>query len=244
MCLIAINNTSPCYLLVVGTKTKLMFILLELLDDPGEVGDEAAFALSSLISEKEDLQKLAFEANVVDKLCNHLQKGSLQAKRIQGILLALADLCSQLESCRSRFLSLQVLNLVTDALTHDSAVVRAAACICLKSVSRSVKNLSAGNFMNEVIVIPMVQLLHDSSTSVQVAALGALSNIVVDFTTHKSVFIQHGGVKQLVELSKSMDSAIRVNAVWALRNLLFLTDNRCKEGIFLELTATDTNKPN
>ncbi|CAL5433935.1 unnamed protein product [Camellia sinensis] len=239
MCLIAINNTSPCYLQVVGTKTKLMFILLELLDDPGEVGDEAAFALSSLISEKEDLQKLAFEANVVDKLCNHLQKGSLQAKRIQGILLALADLCSQLESCRSRFLSLQlVLNLVTDALTHDSAVVRAAACICLKSVSRSVKNLSAGNFMNEVIVIPMVRLLHDSSTSVQVAALGALSNIVVDFTTHKSVFIQHGGVKQLVELSKSMDSAIRVNAVWALRNLLFLTDNQCKEGIFLELTAT------
>ncbi|CAL5415054.1 unnamed protein product [Camellia sinensis] len=51
----------------------------------------------------EDLQKLAFQPNVVDKLCNHLQKGSLQAKHIQGILLALADLRSQLESCRSRF---------------------------------------------------------------------------------------------------------------------------------------------
>ncbi|KAI8003158.1 G-type lectin S-receptor-like serine/threonine-protein kinase SD1-1 [Camellia lanceoleosa] len=74
----------------------------ELLDDPSEVGDETTFALSSLISEKEDLQKLAFQANVVDKLCNHLQNGSLQAKRIQGILLALADLCSQLESCRRK----------------------------------------------------------------------------------------------------------------------------------------------
>ncbi|XP_058224207.1 uncharacterized protein LOC131333588 [Rhododendron vialii] len=238
MCLITIRNASPCYLQDGGQKTKLMLILLELLDDPGQVGDEAAFALSSLIAEKEDLQQLAFEANVVNKLCNHLQKGPLQAKRIQGILLALADLCSKLESCRSRLLSLQVLNLVTDALTHESADVRAAACSCMKSVSRSVKNLSAGSFMNEVIVIPLVQLLHDTSTSVQVAALGAISNIVVEFSKHKSVFIQCGGVKQLVQLSKSMESAIRLNAVWALRNLMFLSDNRCKEGIFLELTAS------
>lgn len=238
MCLITIRNASPCYLQDVEQKTKLMLILLELLDDPGQVGDEAAFALSSLIAEKEDLQQLAFEENVVDKLCNHLQKGPLQAKRIQGILLALADLCSKLESCRSRLLSLQVLNLVTDALTHDSADVRAAACSCMKSVSRSVKKLSAGSFMNEVIVIPLVQLLHDTSTSVQVAALGAISNIVVEFSKHKSVFIQCGGVKQLVQLSKSMESAIRLNAVWALRNLMFLSDNRCKEGIFLELTAS------
>ncbi|KAA8549752.1 hypothetical protein F0562_001230 [Nyssa sinensis] len=148
------------------------------------------------------------------------------------------DLCSKLESCRSRLLSLQVLNLLTDALTHESADVRTAACICLKSVSRSVKNLSAGYFMNEIIVIPLVQVLHDTSTAVQVAALGAVSNIVVDFMTHKSTFIHCGGVKQLVQLSKSMDSTVRTNAVWALRNLTFLKDSKCKEGIFLELTAS------
>lgn len=54
---------------------------------------------------------------------------------------------------------------------------------------------------------------------------------------HKSLFVKCGGVKQLVQLSKSMDSTIRVNAVWALRNLMFLVDNTCKEGIFSELTA-------
>lgn len=72
----------------------------------------------------------------------------------------------------------------------------------------------------------------------QVAALGAISNIVVDFGMHKSIFIKCGGVKQLIQLSKSMDSTIRVNAVWALRNLMFLVDNSSKEGIFFELTAT------
>ncbi|XP_059431203.1 uncharacterized protein LOC132164674 [Corylus avellana] len=236
ICLIVIRNTSPCYLQDIGIKTKLVHLLLELLDDPGQLGEDSPFALSSLIAQKEDLQRLAFEANAIDKLYNHLQKDSLHPRRFQGILLVLADLCSKLESCRSRFLSLEMLDLVTHALTHDNADVRAAACICLKSVSRSIKTLSAGRFMNEMIVTQLVQLLHDPSTSVQVAALGAVSNIVVDFATHKSLIVKCGGLKVLVQLSKSMDATLRLNALWALKNLMFLADNVCKEGILLELT--------
>lgn len=238
MCLIVIRNASPHFLQDIGIKTKLIHILLELLDDPGQVGDEAPFAFSSLIAQKEDLQKLALEANAIDKFHHHIKKGSLHPRRYEGILLALADMCSKLESCRSKFLSLQVLNLVADALTDYNAGVRAAACICLKSVTRSIKNLSAGYFMNETIVIPLVQLFLDPSTSVQVAALGATSNIVVDFTTRKSIFVQCGGMKQLVQLAKSMESSVRSNALWALKNFVFQADNRLKEGVFSELTAS------
>ncbi|KAB2606171.1 hypothetical protein D8674_005888 [Pyrus ussuriensis x Pyrus communis] len=192
----------------IGIKTKLVHLLLELHDDPGQVGDEAPSAFSSLILEKLDLQKLALEANAIDKLYNHLQKSPLHPKRLENILLALADLCSKLESCRSRFLSSQALKLVSDALTHDSSEVRTAACICLRCVSRSIKNFCAGNFMNEMIVPPLVRLLDDPSTSVQVAAFSAIGNIVVDFTLRKSLFVQCGGMKQLVQLSRSMDSTI------------------------------------
>lgn len=108
MCLIVIRNSCPSYLQDLRIKTKLVLILLELLDDPGQVGEEAPFALCNLIVGKEDMQKLAFQENVIDKLCNHLEKGSPQAKRLQGIFLALADLCSRLESCRTRLLSLKV----------------------------------------------------------------------------------------------------------------------------------------
>ncbi|KAH1197104.1 Armadillo repeat-containing protein 8 [Glycine max] len=253
LCLISVKNSSTCYLQDVGIKTKLVYILLELLDDSGQVGDEASFAFSRLIAEKEDLQKLAFEANAINKFNCLLQKRPVHPKRLEGVFLALADLCSKLECCRSSFLSLQVcclcpcfcfmntcmvLNLVVDALTHEDASVRTAACICLRSVSRSIKNLSAGRFMNERVVFPLVQLLSDISTSVQVAALGAISNIVVDFMPHKSTFIQCGGIKELVQLTKSMDSSLRLNAVWALRNMVFLADKICKEGIFVELTAS------
>ncbi|CAL0301725.1 unnamed protein product [Lupinus luteus] len=243
LCLICVRNScssssSSSYLQNMGIKTKLVYILLELLDDSGQVGDEASFAFSRLIAEKEDLQKLAFDANAIDKFHAVLQKHPLKPKRLEGVFLALADLCAKLECCRSSFISSQVLNLVVDALTHDDASVRTAACICLRSVSRSIKNLSAGRFMNERIVFPLVQLLSDLSTSVQVAALAAICNIVVDFMPHKSTFMKCGGVKELVQLTKAMDSSLRLNAVRALRNMLFLIDKMSKEVIFVELTAS------
>lgn len=108
MCLISIRNTSTSYLQDSGIKNTLVSVLLELLGDPGQVGDEAPFVLSSLISEKEDMQRIAYDANVIDNLCEHLHAVPFQAKRLQGILLALGDLCSKLECCRDRVLDLQV----------------------------------------------------------------------------------------------------------------------------------------
>ncbi|XP_016515547.1 uncharacterized protein LOC107832234 isoform X2 [Nicotiana tabacum] len=235
ICLIVIKNSAPSCLQNLRIKTKLILILLELLEDD-QVGAEAPFALSSLIAEREDLQLLAFEANVIDKLVNHLRRGPIQSRRLEGILIALANMCSRLERCRDRLLSLEAMKLVGDALSHDSGEVRAAACICLKNVSRSVKNLSTGLFMNESFVVPLVRLLVDDLTFVQVSALDAISNIAIDFLAHKTMFMQCGGVKQLVQLSKSMDSTIRVKAVCALRNLTFLVNNKCKEEILSELT--------
>ncbi|XP_071706361.1 uncharacterized protein [Rutidosis leptorrhynchoides] len=238
ICLISIKSGAPSYLESVGIRTKVILVLLELIDDPGQVGDEALFTLSSFIVDEEGLQKLAFEANTIDKLCDHMQRESLQPKRLEGIFMTLANLCSNLECCRSILLqSPKALNIITDALSHTPVDVRVAACICLKNISRSVKHLSAGRLMTEAVIMPLIQLLYDTSTSVQVAALCTVSNLVVDFTRHKSLFVHNGGVKQLVELSESMDSTVRLNAVWALRNLMFLVDSKCKEGIFKELGA-------
>lgn len=108
LCLICVKNSSSCYLQDIGIKTKLIYILLELLDYSGQVGDTAPFAFSTLVAEKEDLLKLAFEANAIDKFYSHLQNRGLHPKRREGIFLALADLCWKLECCRSKFLSLQV----------------------------------------------------------------------------------------------------------------------------------------
>lgn len=91
------------------------------------------------------------------------------------------------------------------------------------------------------LVVQLFLVLHNNYHFIlcnQVAALGAISNIVVDFSTKRSVFIECGGVKELVRLSKSIELDIRLNALWALRNLMFVANNMCKEGIFMELTAS------
>lgn len=62
--------------------------------------------------------------------------------------------------------------------------------------------------------------------------------MVVEFTKRKCVFIQCGGVKQLVQLAKSMDPLLRLKSVWALRNLTFLADKVSKECVLTELTVS------
>ncbi|KAK1267253.1 hypothetical protein QJS04_geneDACA016389 [Acorus gramineus] len=238
ICLIIIGNACADHLKEFDINTELILVLVELFEEPGRAGDEAPFALANLIAGKEDLHKQAFSVNAVEKLCNFLHKNAIEAKRLQGILLALAELCSKLEICRTKSLSLKVLDIVIGALKHDCTEVRIAACTCLRSISRSLKSLSAGHLLNEAAATSLIQLLHNQSTEVQVAALGAVCNVVVDFTVRKSVFLRHGGAKDLVQLSRSMDSKLRLNAVRALRNLLFLADKTVKENILQELTIS------
>ncbi|KAI4340538.1 hypothetical protein MLD38_025364 [Melastoma candidum] len=237
-CLIMIRNVSSSYLNGMDIERKLMSYLLELLKDTGQVGDDAAFALASLVEGKEDLQKVAFETGAIDEICRHLQRGVSCSQRYRGLLIALTNICAKLEICRSRLFSSQALSSVRDALRRDCDDVKTAACDCLRSLSRSVKNLSAGYFMNESFIGPLLELLHDPSLPVQLAALRAVSNMVVDFTQHKSYFLQAGGIKLLVQLSMSMDSALRTHSVWALKNYMFLADCKFKEAVFNELPAS------
>lgn len=236
--LIIIRNADPSYLQEIGVKIKLIEVLFDLVHDSGQVGDEAPLALSKLISDNEEEQKLVFDANGVDRLCDCFSKYQSQPRRLEGIFLALADLCSKLECCRSRFLAIKGLNLVVEALGHDRAEIRAASCICLRNVTRSIKNLSAREFMNETLIHLLLQRLCDNSYYVQVAALGAINNIVVDFMPYKAVALKSGVVKLLIGLSQSMDSVIRLNSVRALRNLMFLVNCKCKQEILLELSLS------
>ncbi|EMS46802.1 Armadillo repeat-containing protein 8 [Triticum urartu] len=248
-------------------KTKLILVLLELIEEPGHVGDEAPLALTTLIKDSVELQKQAFSTNAVAKLSNHLLANTLQTRRAVTILLALAELCSKQEESRSQLLSGQVSTLILDALKHDCADIRVAACSCLKNISRSSKVLSAGRLSCDTVIAPLVQLLYDSSTSVQwarrwegiiirkqnteeglwlkekeddglIAALGAICNIAVNLTPRKSVLLHSGVVSQLVHLSKSMDPTLRLKSVLALRNIMFLMNPKDKDLILKELTVS------
>uniref|UniRef100_A0A453HWW7 Uncharacterized protein n=3 Tax=Aegilops tauschii subsp. strangulata TaxID=200361 RepID=A0A453HWW7_AEGTS len=263
LCLIALGHASPCHFPDRQIKTKLILVLLELIEEPGHVGDEAPLALTTLIKDSVELQKQAFSTNAVAKLSNHLLANTLETRRAVTILLALAELCSKQEESRSQLMSGQVSTLILDALKHDCVDIRIAACSCLKNISRSSKVrimllyistfcvhpndsinvvnlqvLSAGRLSCDTVIAPLVQLLYDSSTSVQIAALGAICNIAVNLTPRKSVLLHSGVVSQLVHLSKSMDPTLRLKSVLALRNIMFLMNPKDKDLILKELTVS------
>jgi hypothetical protein len=235
--LIALGHAAPCHFQDRQINTKLILVLLELMEEPGQVGDESPLALTVLIKDSLELQKQALTTNAVEKLSNHLLANSLETRRAVTILLALSELCSRLEESRSQLMSVQVSTLIIDALKHDCEDIRIAACSCLKNISRSPKVLSGGRLSCDTVISPLVQLLYDSSSSVQVAVLGVICNIVVNLTPMKSVLLHSGVVTQLVHLSKSMDPTLRLKSVWALRNIMFLLSPKDKDFIMKELTS-------
>ncbi|CAM6087787.1 unnamed protein product [Calypogeia fissa] len=236
MCLSNIGKVSPSsYQQEWDMRASMLATLVKLFDEPGQVGEEAPGVLADLVRNNEELQKKAFEVNAIEKLAEFLQKDPVAAKQLEGVLMALAELCSRLEDSRRQLLTLQVQTHIIAALEHSSVGVRGAACSCLKSLSRSVKNLRT-NLTDERLVLPLLKLLDDPCSDIQALALSAVSNIVLDFTPHKAVVFRCGGVSQLIHLSQSMDPILRLNAVWALKNLIYMSDKTVKERVMGELT--------
>ncbi|KAI5412340.1 hypothetical protein KIW84_057136 [Lathyrus oleraceus] len=164
-------NSSSRVLQDIAIKTKLIYILLELLDDSGQVGEEAPFAFSSLVAGKEDMQKLAFEANAIDKFYNHLQNCDLHPKRLEGIFLALADLCSKLECCRAMFMSLQVaaLGAISNIVVDFTPNKLNAMC--------TLENISGGL---SYVISSLGQSLESCSSPTQIAdTLGAIASALM-----------------------------------------------------------------
>ncbi|ORY06467.1 ARM repeat-containing protein [Basidiobolus meristosporus CBS 931.73] len=201
--------------------------------------------ITYLVSESEELQKAACDADAIIKLTSlicqsdeELSNPEAQAHcdRIkESALLAIAAISSLKEECRAQVIEAKALPHIVAAMSHKNVGVRAAACQCTRSLSRSVKNLRT-SLVDAGIAIPLFNLLSDESTSVQTTASATLCNIVLGFSPMKTTVLEHGGIERLVHLVSSMDSNLRLNAVWALKNLLFQAEPEIKQTVMKHLT--------
>jgi hypothetical protein len=98
--------------------------------------------------------------------------------------------------------------------------------------------------MDSGVADPLYQLLFDQEEKVQAEATAALCNIVLDFSPMKKVIIEKGGIRQLVALLGSRCTELRLNAAWAMKNMLFQADFATKKNIMSVLGWENLKKYN
>ena len=114
--------------------------------------------------------------------------------------------------------------------------MRSASCQCIRSLSRSVKNLRT-HLLDAGIVEPIISLLGaEEDLVVKIAACATICNMVLDFSSVKSSMIEKKAVDLVVNMIKSTYSGLRLNAVWAMKNLLYLADKNIKQEVMSSLT--------
>jgi armadillo repeat-containing protein 8 len=208
----------------------------------------AQFAL--LIQDNVKLQSRAMEADAISKLARVLtmlmplensdvlqpipESSASSELLCTSVLLGIAAASSLTEECRKQVIELKLLSYIVTCLRSTNVGVRAAACKCARSLSRSVKQLRT-SLVDAGIALPVFHLLFDSDQEVQITASATLCNIVLDFSPMKRIVIENGGVQQLVELVHSSNQELRLNAAWALKNMLFQTDLETKKSVMKHL---------
>lgn len=85
------------------------------------------------------------------------------------------------------------------------------------------------------VAIPLFKLLSDDSIHVKITASATLCNIVLDFSPMKTIVLENGGVEVLVSLIHSTDENLKLNIVWALKNLLYQADTLIKDRVMTHL---------
>ncbi|KAI8619701.1 armadillo-type protein [Chytriomyces sp. MP71] len=153
----------------------------------------------------------------------------------ESCLLAIAALTSLREDTRKSAIDVNLLPVIVAALGSSRTPLRSAACKCTRSLSRSVKTLRT-SLMDAGVVHPLFVLLADASEGVRADACAALCNIVLDFSPMKKTVIEGGGVERIVGTLKGARGVeLRVNCVWALKNLLYQAGSDVKEKVMGEL---------
>ncbi|CAI5993696.1 unnamed protein product [Closterium sp. NIES-64] len=119
----------------------------------------------------------------------------------ESALAALAVLCSSWEPIRRQALDLKVLQPLLRCLDASQPMpLRAAACSCLHSLARSIKNLRTG-LSTAPIILAVLNLAASPDPSAQLPAVSALANLLLDFRGDTGALVDAGLLSRMAELT-------------------------------------------
>ncbi|KAJ2989741.1 hypothetical protein NUW58_g3310 [Xylaria curta] len=217
------NGTSACQLGDEGQHPQLIH--------HRRVRQTTLGALGALATFKEDFRKAIVNQQVISYIIDSLHQfpGASKQAKDQNV--------SHHKSSRS----------ATPPLEQNPVPVIKAACYAIQMLSRSVNTLRTA-LVDQCVSEPLFRLLRHPDVDVQIAATGCICNLVPDFSPMRDTLVNAGVLKILCEHAHSLNSALRLNALWALKNLVDSASldlkKRCVEelesGWLVQLIRDDT----
>jgi len=150
----------------------------------------------------------------------------------QSALIAFGYITSGYESIRKKIFEEEKHKTILELTKHPDARIRAAACSCLLFFCRSNK-FTKNILISEGILMIIQKLLYDVYLDVEIAAVGTLCNLAIDFQAE--ICENDICVKRLVELCQSKYFDLRYKAVFGLKNLLFKTTPDIRKFVLVRL---------
>lgn len=219
--------------------------LIRLLDESLEIQIPTSFILANILSDATDLEDHACKSGILNKLndifeiclsCENDEynvEGSQLSRdnlRLQeGILMIVAALALHLDELRTAIVEAQLLKPVAISLKHSAKGIRGSAAQCVRALSRSVGVLRT-SLVDSGVELTLLDIISndDEDERNRVIALMALANLVCGFSPLKQKLIQTGGVKILVKLTYSLSYKVRLNTLWAIKNMVFAASTELK----------------
>ncbi|UZJ52400.1 hypothetical protein CBS101457_001720 [Exobasidium rhododendri] len=229
------------------TNECVLSVLVELMDFSGDVQVAAIFALAKLLADDSDLQMLACDQyDCIDKLAKLLGKSKQITVKLgnettiddhslrlrEATLTALASLCFQSDEIRRKLVDHTTPTLLPSIVVSLSAPqlgIRIAACRLIRALSRSISILRT-SLVDAGVAAKLLAILHnqEEDEQVKVEATASVCNLVLNFSPMKQILLEGGGIEKLVELARSSFGPSKLNALWALKNLLYASDAATK----------------
>lgn len=158
---------------------------------------------------------------------------------VESAMIGLAALCREQDIAIEQIISKGLLPHIVSYLGESSPKVVRAAAKCFRSLTHSVKvvrrDLAVGNVAKDVNDL-LLRLLNSEDYETRRLVSCTICNVVLSFSPVQPVFLKSGGVSAVVCLLRSDDQTLRMNGMWAIKNLLFKADLDLKEKVMTELS--------
>ncbi|EPQ57852.1 ARM repeat-containing protein [Gloeophyllum trabeum ATCC 11539] len=249
-----ITEYGPLHIHPPAVDSPLVMVILpvlnRLIESPKvshEAKMKACFILSYLVTDDRELCQLAFERGSLSKVSDlakqitPLEKSSDWDEDEPESISCLREAALTAVACISMFDNdirreitdnLDLLPVIHASLSHRHVGVRYAACQCVRAIARHVGALRTSIVDNELgSGIFRIFQKEEEDRQVTHAASAAICNLMNESSPLQKVFLEQGIVTRLIQLLNGDDPALRLNAIWAIKNTMYRATHEVKKNV-------------